>query len=305
MVPAGEDILDDDAGSALYVVSDLHGHRDQFVAALREAGLVGEDERWTGGRSRLWCLGDFTDRGPDGIGVIELVRELGVQAAEAGGVVDALLGNHEILLLGAHRWGEEPVPGEDPPKQFTAWWVLNGGRDSDAERLTDDIVEWLSTRHAVRVEDGHLLMHTDAPTYLEYGSDADEINEAITGVLASDDLARWWELFRLMTARRAFYGEGVQPRDTARMVLDALGGERIVHGHSTIADQFGIDPSEIDGPRLYCDGLALAVDGGVYQGGPCLLVRLPFEEDEDGQPGAEDADEGDAGKADDAGEDEA
>ncbi|GLZ75758.1 serine/threonine protein phosphatase [Actinorhabdospora filicis] len=274
MVPPSED-----SRTPLYVVSDLHGHREQFTAVLREAGLIDDDERWTGGGARLWCLGDFTDRGPDGVGVIELVMDLAKQAEETGGRVDALLGNHEILLLGAHRYGEEEVPGEDPPKQFTAWWVLNGGRDTDAERLTDEIVEWLSTRDAVRVEDGHLLMHTDAPTYLNYGGTADEINAKIRGVLASDDLAAWWDLFRQMTARRAFHGEGDQGVRTARAVLDALGGERIVHGHSTIPDQFGVDPSTIEGPRVYCEGLALAVDGGVYQGGPCLLVKLPYTEE--------------------------
>ncbi|MBB6032393.1 metallophosphoesterase [Phytomonospora endophytica] len=277
MVPAGEDMPDDETASPLYVVSDLHGHRDAFVAALKEAGLVDDEERWSGGTASLWCLGDFTDRGPDGIGVIELVMALSEQAAEAGGTVDALLGNHEILLLGAHLFGEEAVPGEDPPKQFAAWWILNGGRDSDAERLTDEIFEWLRTRHALRLEGDHLLMHTDAPTYLNYGTTIDEINEAVSGVLAGDDLAKWWELFRLMTSRRAFYGEGEQPVWTARTMLGMLGGERIVHGHSTIADQFGVAPSAVDGPRLYCQGLALAVDGGVYQGGPCLLVRLGDE----------------------------
>lgn len=272
MVPSGQE-----SETPLYVVSDLHGHRDQFTAVLREAGLIDDDEHWTGGRARLWCLGDFTDRGPDGVGIIELVMRLADEAAEAGGHVDALLGNHEILLLGAHRYGEEEVPGEDPPKQFTAWWVLNGGRDTDAERLTDEIVEWLSTRDAVRVEDGHLLMHTDAPTYLDYGHTPEAVNTAIRDVLASDDLAAWWDLFRQLTARRAFHAQGDQGVRTATMVLETLGGERIVHGHSTITDSFGVDPATIEGPRLYCDGLVLAVDGGVYQGGPCLLVRLPYE----------------------------
>ncbi|HSA52175.1 MAG TPA: metallophosphoesterase, partial [Yinghuangia sp.] len=52
----------------LYVVGDVHGHLDELEAALQEQGLIDDEGRWTGGASRLWFLGDFTDRGPDGIG---------------------------------------------------------------------------------------------------------------------------------------------------------------------------------------------------------------------------------------------
>jgi hypothetical protein len=53
----------------LYVVGDVHGHLDELQAALRDQGLIDEDGHWSGGAARLWFLGDFTDRGPDGIGV--------------------------------------------------------------------------------------------------------------------------------------------------------------------------------------------------------------------------------------------
>jgi len=68
--------------------------------------------------------------------------------------------------------------------------------------------------------------------------------------------------------------------EIADKVLAALGGSQIVHGHSVIADQLGVHPSEVEGPCLYADGKALGVDGGVFVGGPCLVVRLsPAEAD--------------------------
>ena len=62
---------------------------------LRDAGLLDAGERWRGADARLWLLGDLADRGPDGIGAIDLVRRL---ERESGGAVRCLLGNHEALL---------------------------------------------------------------------------------------------------------------------------------------------------------------------------------------------------------------
>jgi hypothetical protein len=60
----------------------------------------------------------------------------------------------------------------------------------------------------------------------------------------------------------------------AAVLLQHLGGHRIVHGHSIVADQLGIDPANLTGPLLYADGLALGIDGGAFDGGPCLVVEL-------------------------------
>lgn len=65
----------------LYVVGDVHGYLDELVAALTEQGLIDAEGQWAAGHARLWFLGDFTDRGPDGIGVIDLVMRL---SAEVG-----------------------------------------------------------------------------------------------------------------------------------------------------------------------------------------------------------------------------
>ena len=58
-------------------------------------------------------MGDLVDHGPDGIGAVELVMRLQQQAARTGGRVQVLLGNHDMLLLAAHRFGTRPIPGRD------------------------------------------------------------------------------------------------------------------------------------------------------------------------------------------------
>ncbi|WP_051392958.1 metallophosphoesterase [Glycomyces arizonensis] len=259
--------------SPLFVASDVHGHYDALVRALRDRGLVGEDAEWTGGDARLWILGDLFDRGADGVAVVRLLRGLAEAAAAEGGSVDTLIGNHEILVLGSKRFGDRGFTDVDGlERQFLHWWVLNGGFEEDLEKLTEDEVEWLRTRRVIHLADRSLLMHSDTEAYLGYGRSEETVNAAAREVLASDDPEEWWQLFRELTRRHEFMGADGPAR--VRAMLRSFGGEELVHGHSTIPDTTGVDPSEVTEPRRYCDGMVLNVDGGVYQGGRSLVVRL-------------------------------
>ncbi|MGW4520372.1 metallophosphoesterase [Amycolatopsis sp. NPDC004378] len=261
--------------NSTYVVGDVHGHRDELVEALRAEGLVDDEDNWSGGEDQLWFLGDFVDRGPDGVGAIDLVMRLEAQAAEAGGQVQTLLGNHEILALGMYHFGDEPVPSDFGPRSFARSWEINGGLLSDQDRLTPEHIEWLAARPLAALAADHLLLHSDTLEYLDWGSTVEEINETAAEILAGSDLESWWDVWRRMTTRYAF--RGPDGEENAQKLMDALGGSRIVHGHSVIADQLGIHPTQIEGPFLYAGGKALGVDGGLFVGGPCLVVELPYE----------------------------
>lgn len=241
---------------------------------MRAESLVDNDGDWSGERSRVWFLGDFVDRGPDGVGVIEDVMRLATQARQAGGEVHALLGNHEILALGMHRFGDMEIEGGLGPRSFERSWRLNGGSDGDQERLTEEHVTWLCALPALAVVEDHLLMHSDTVEYLNWGDSVDEINEAVQAVLTGDDIDEWWECWRRLTTRSAF--RGPRGERIAAGLLDLLGGHRIVHGHSVIAEYLGVLPERIDGPDLYAGGNVLGVDGGLFAGGPCLIVPLPY-----------------------------
>jgi hypothetical protein len=268
----GVHVFVDDAQmtTGTYVVSDVHGHVDELRAALRRAGLTDDAGDWAGGDARLWFLGDFFDRGPDGIGVVDTVRRL---SAQASGQVRALLGNHEILALGMHRFGTTEVPYDGLlPRSFERSWVLNGGRDTDQERLTDDHIQWLLGLPVLALDTDHLLMHSDNVEYLDWGGTIDEINGSARAELQSGDIAVWWEIWRRMTSRYAFRGR--RGPHVAGKLLRQLGGHRIVHGHSVIADLAGVEPAELTGPVLYANGLVLGIDGGVFDDGPCLVIKL-------------------------------
>jgi hypothetical protein len=259
--------------TATYAVSDIHGHPEKLVEALEAAGLIDAEGNWSGHDVRLWFLGDFFDRGPDGVGVLALVRRLAAQATAGTGEIRVLLGNHEILALGMRKFGDTFVPHDGiTSRSFERSWALNGGQDRDQELLTDDDVAWLIEQPVVGLDADHLLLHSDTEEYLEWGDSLDEINRAAWEDLHSDDITVWWEIWRRMTSRYAFRGE-TGPAVAADL-LQRLGGRRIVHGHSIVADQLGIDPAYLTGPLLYADGLALGIDGGIFDGGPCLLIKL-------------------------------
>ncbi|MGX6607625.1 metallophosphoesterase [Micromonosporaceae bacterium Da 78-11] len=250
-----------DAQSPLYVASDIHGHRDEFRACLVDGGLVDEAGQWTGRDARLWLLGDYVDRGPDGLGVIEDIQRLTNAAGQAGGQVRALLGNHEVQLLAAHHFGITPVAGLDEPAGFEGGWARFGGRHDELRRLTPAHVEWMSGLAAVAVVGGYLLAHSDTTEYLSFGADVGSANAAVANVLACRDSMRWVELSDRISDRGAFRnGSG----DAVTSLLRAYGGHTLVHGHSTLTKHFAVAPDTVREALRYAGGRVIAVDGGVY-----------------------------------------
>ncbi|MFD0316077.1 metallophosphoesterase family protein [Streptomyces flavalbus] len=269
----------------LYVVGDVHGYLDELLAALREKGLIDAAGQWCAGTARLWFLGDFTDRGPDGIGVIDLVMRLSAEAAAAGGYCKALMGNHELLLIGAKRFGDTPVNSGAGTATFQAAWLLNGGQKTDMDRLQDHHLQWMARLDAVEEVDGHLLVHSDTTAYLDYGRSIEDVNDTVRETLTRNDADEVWDLFRKFTKRFSFRDEG--GADAVRSLLDTYGGTRIVHGHSPIPYLLGEVGSEegedsggpvVAGPHVYADGLAIAMDGGVTMAGKLLVQQLPLDD---------------------------
>lgn len=241
-----------------YVVSDVHGHLDDLRDVLLRAGLLDSEDRWAGGDADLWVLGDLIDRGPDGIGVIRLVRSLQEQAPDS---VRVLMGNHEALMLGCHLF---------PDTRFAELWVVNGGHLEDQRGLTDDDVAWLRALPVLARTGGYLLMHSDTQDYLAWGGTVAEVNQTVAALLAGDDAQQHFDVFASLTSRFDFKDDpGV-----ARTMLKLFGGEHIVHGHSIIGTLVDQPSEQTEGPYTYADGLVLAIDGGRYDGGPLLLVEL-------------------------------
>ena len=270
---------DPDEAVTVGAVGDVHGCVGPLREALFRAGFIDERERWTGENSRLWFLGDLTDRGPDGVGVIELIMSLQEQAADDGGEVGCLLGNHELMLLAAHlpggrrlrlvREGDEP----DPHAVFRERWFGNGGQTSDSARITDKHLDWIAALPSMVLVGDHLMVHADTIGYQDYGDTVAEVNAAVAARLVTrNDLEGIDQLTHMMTKRFAFASDDGQ---SAREFLRRFGGRQVVHGHSPVPLLLGIEPAAVTGPLVYADGYAANLDTGVFLGGPCLVCALP------------------------------
>jgi len=82
-------------------VADLHGDYDRFVFILTQpgVGVLDEELHWIAGKTHLVQLGDVMDRGPDAKDILDLLIRLEKEAAAVGGMVHALIGNHEEMNI--------------------------------------------------------------------------------------------------------------------------------------------------------------------------------------------------------------
>jgi len=89
----------------LVAIADVHGDFDDFVAILQHTGLVDKQNHWMGGKTTFVQVGDLLDRGPKPREVMDLMMALEKEAAQAGGRVISLLGNHEMMnMMGDLRY---------------------------------------------------------------------------------------------------------------------------------------------------------------------------------------------------------
>ena len=255
-----------------FLIGDLHGHYYEFVSILLDAELVDKDLKWIGGTHKLWLVGDFFDRGPDGIGCVDLTMRLQQEAKRAGGEVNSVIGNHDISLLSAYLIPDKMTDG--PFGTFLQDWQ-RAGNPEDLERLTPQHVEWLTNLPAMVLIDDCLLIHADAELYLEYGSTVEEVNQRFYDIMRGDNPREWDHFLEVFSGHRYFWESLEQTAD----FLSRYGGKQIIHGHTPISKMIDLDPELTWKPLIYNDGLCINMDGGIYMGSPGFYYRLPSIEE--------------------------
>jgi hypothetical protein len=144
----------------IVAVGDLHGAYDEFVEILKGTKVVEEapdgKPHWSGGRTHLVQLGDIMDRGPmdperrGARAIFDLIIDLEMEAAAAGGRVHMLIGNHEEMnILGLSfevRDGVSVRQFKDflPAKYFAArekGYKAKAGGDGDLDRFLTQLMD--------------------------------------------------------------------------------------------------------------------------------------------------------------------
>jgi hypothetical protein len=250
------------------VVGDVHGGYNEFVTVLRQAGLIDEENRWTGGNAQLVQLGDVTDRGPDSRKVLDLIASLEGQARKAKGRVHALLGNHEVMnVLGDLRYVS---PGE-----YEAFVTPK----SESLRVKDQPLGYAEHRQAFSLEgkygkallrwpvalkiDDTLFVHAGiSPKYARMSISMinDKAKEELSG-LVSDGM--------LMDPDGPLWYRGMAtgPEESLDGILKAFGVKRIVIGHTPTKGEV---MSRFEGRVILADvGLSALYNGSIT----CLVIE--------------------------------
>ena len=251
--------------ASISVIGDLHGYYSRYVELLLDTGLIDRDQNWIGGDRQLWLIGDIFDRGPTGIECLSLTIELQSQARSEGGVVQSLLGNHEMMLLCAYRMRQNASDINDGIK---TQWISWGGIQRDLDLLTEEQADWLTELPAMARLGDKLLIHADALIYVTLGLNITDVNNAFRNVMRSADINDWITVLGGFSDHRAFSDLLMTGTNRAQSILRHFGGKQIVHGHTPISIARNIAADTVTGPWCYASDLCLNVDGGIYLGGP-------------------------------------
>lgn len=267
---------------ANYAIGDVQGCR----AALEDLLDV---IRFDPASDRLWFAGDLVARGPDSLGTLRLVHDLGDAA-------DSVLGNHDLHLIAAHH-GLAKLKDKDGTTPVLC--------APDRDRLLD----WLARRPLLlELPDGSVLTHAGIPpdwTLSAARARAREVETALRGPGRRDYLAdmygntpaRWSDdlagttrlrvITNCLTRMRLLDAEGnldflhKEELDTAPPGLTAwfqrpapaMAGQRQLFGHwAALQGETGSDRH-------------VALDTGCVWGGTLTALRLEDDRRFHSRPG--------------------
>lgn len=252
------------ADGRIVALSDIHGQYGLMVRLLRANRVIDADDRWALGRGTLVVAGDVFDRGDRVTETFWLLYALQRQAAQAGGAVHFVLGNHETMVLYDDlRYVH--------PKYLRSARLLQ--RSYAGLYAADSVLgQWLRTRPALLQIGDTLFLHGGiAPEALDLALDAEATN---AGYRASLGLPR--AQVRQDPALAPLYDGKTSPvwyrgyfdgrLDSAQVetLVARLGVARIVVGHTSM-------------PHVsrFHDGHVIAIDSSIKDGesGELLFIE--------------------------------
>jgi hypothetical protein len=112
------------APSRVVAIGDIHADIQALRRAFQAAGATDARDNWIGGTLTVVQLGDLIGRADDERDVLDFIFDVQRKAAQRGGAVHALIGNHEVM---GGRVDNQAVG----PNPFPAWETVSGIRRDD------------------------------------------------------------------------------------------------------------------------------------------------------------------------------
>lgn len=241
--PVARPTWNDRQPEKVFITSDPHGNIDCFVSILKARKIMDDHYHWNFGKNHLVIIGDVFDRGNDVVPIFWLIYKLEQEAAEAGGKVSYLLGNHEEMVLrGNLKYVKEKYIklSEELGTPYNTLWNENS-----------ELGHWLRTRNTVQVIGKNLFVHAGlSPQFLEKHLSIPAVNDTVSKYLShtkeereQSPLAAFlfgnngplWYRGMVRTDRQY----NPMPVTILNFLLKAYNVERIYVGHTIFTDILG------------------------------------------------------------------
>jgi hypothetical protein len=235
------------------VITDIHGEYHTYIALLKANGIIDENLNWKFGKGHLVILGDTFDRGDMVTEVFWHLFGLEKQAAEAGGMVHVVLGNHELLVLSKDlRYINS---------KYKKVELISETKYNDLYSEYSILGKWLRSKPIIITIDDILFVHAGVSIEMVHRNlKIKQINQAFTNNIVGKDneaICENDQLFFLSDTEgplwyRGYFTDKTFCESVLDSILDFYGKEHIVVGHTSFKDIRSLFNNKI-----------LAVDAGI------------------------------------------
>ncbi|HWK71204.1 MAG TPA: symmetrical bis(5'-nucleosyl)-tetraphosphatase [Burkholderiaceae bacterium] len=186
----------------IWMIGDLQGCHEPLQALLAHPEIARDPQ------ARFWFAGDLINRGPDSLGTLRTVMELGDRAI-------SVLGNHDLHLLAVAAGVKKPG------KSDTIDDIL---RAPDAQELID----WLRHCPLAHYEQGHLLVHAGVLAKWDVNKTL-ELAAEVESALRGPD---WKKMLHSMYGNDpSHWKDDLSGGKRLRVIINALTRMRMCDGH--------------------------------------------------------------------------
>lgn len=226
----------------IVAIGDFHGDLGAARTALQLADAVDDQDQWIGGEMVVVQLGDQLDRGDDERAIVDLLTRLEAEAADAGGALHVLNGNHEVINIDLDfryvtdaGWRDfDDVPGLDldDPR-------LGGLDDAQKHRGAAFVpggpyaMVFASRRTVLQLGDNVFVHGGVTPAWASYGLDA--VNADVSSWMRGDTQQKPASVSgenSVVWSRHYSMDTDAEDCTMLEQTLDILGAERMVVAHT-------------------------------------------------------------------------
>lgn len=225
----------------VFVMSDPHGKLDCVISLLRGNGVIDKQLQWSFGKNHLVIIGDIFDRGKDVPQIFWLFYKLEKEAADAGGHVSFMLGNHEPMVL-ANDLRYTKGKYKELAKRLNMEYPRLFGENTE-------LGKWLGTRNTMQTIGSNLYVHAGlGKEFYDHNLSIPTVNKEMSRALFMNKKER-----RALSPLTAFlYGNSGPiwyrglvrtdpkynplPQDSLQMIMKRYNAEHIIVGHTIFKD---------------------------------------------------------------------